>query len=101
MSQVKFAPAAIRDLQRLREFLQPKSPDAAKRAGAVIKKALAVLGLQPKMGRYIEDMPEEYREWVIDFGDSGYVARYRLDGDAITILAIRHQKERGHGHASD
>ncbi len=24
-------------------------------------------------------MPPEYREWLIDFGDSGYVARYRFD----------------------
>ncbi len=83
-------------MQRLREFLRPKSPDAAKRAGEAIKKALAVLGLQPKMGRPIEDMPENYREWVIDFGGSGYLARYRLEGDSVTILAVRHQKEAGY-----
>jgi plasmid stabilization system protein ParE len=47
------------------------------------------------MGRPIEDLPEQYREWVIAFGDSGYVARYRIDGDVVTILAIRHQKEAG------
>jgi hypothetical protein len=40
-------------------------------------------------------MPEEFREWVIDFGDSGYVARYRIDSDAVTLLAVRHQKELG------
>jgi plasmid stabilization system protein ParE len=40
-------------------------------------------------------MPDEYREWVIDFGDSGYVARYRIDADRATILAVRHQKELG------
>ena len=92
---MSFAPAAIRDLQRLRDFLRPKSPDAAKRAGEAIKKTLTVLGLQPKMGRPIDDLPENYREWVIDFGASGYVARYRLEGDAVIILAIRHQKEAG------
>jgi plasmid stabilization system protein ParE len=54
-----------------------------------------VLGLQPKIGRPIEDMPDEYREWVIDFCDSGYVARYRIDADRTTILAVRHQKELG------
>jgi len=48
------------------------------------------------MGRLIEDLPEQYREWPIDFGDSGYVARYRLDGDTVTILAVRHQKEAGY-----
>ena len=47
------------------------------------------------MGRLVEDLTEQYRERVIAFGDSGYVARYRIDGDVVTILAIRHQKEAG------
>ena len=96
MPQVRFSPPAIRDLERLREFLRTKSPIAAKRAGEVIVKAVQVLGLQPKLGRPIEDMPDEFREWIIDFGDSGYVARYRIDTDAVTILAVRHQKEVGY-----
>ena len=95
MPQVRFAPPAIRDLERLREFLRPMSPIAAKKAGEVIVKAVQVLGLQPQLGRPIEDMPEEFRKWVIDFGDSGYVARYRIDSDAVTLLAVRHQKEVG------
>jgi plasmid stabilization system protein ParE len=95
MPQVTFAPTAIRDLERLREFLRPKSPIAAKRAGETIIKAVQVLGLQPQLGRPVEDMPEEFREWIIDFGDSGYVARYRIDPDAVTILAVQHQKEVG------
>ena len=95
MPQVRFASGAVRDLQRLREFLRPKIPIAAQRAGQTIIKAVQVLGLQPHIGRPIEDMPDEFREWVIDFGDSGYVARYHLDVDAVTILAVRHQKEVG------
>jgi len=96
MPQVKYAPGAIRDLQRLREFLQPKNPAAAKRASESILKALQVLGYQPQIGRPVENMPDEYREWVIDFGGSGYVARYRFDGDDVTVLAVRHQKEAGY-----
>jgi plasmid stabilization system protein ParE len=95
MPQVRYAPAALRDLQRLREFLRPKNPVAAKRAGETIMKAVQFLGLQPQIGRPVEDMPDEYREWLIDFGDSGYVARYRFDGEVVTILAVRHQKEAG------
>lgn len=95
MPQVRFAPAAIRDLERLREFLRPKNPVAAQRAGEAILHAVQVLGLQPQIGRPIEDLPDEFREWVIDFGDSGYVARYRIGLDAVTILAVRHQKEVG------
>ena len=56
---------------------------------------MSVLGHQSGIGRPIEDMPSEFREWVVDFGDSGYVVRYRIDGDLVMILAVRHQKEVG------
>lgn len=95
MSQVIFAPAAIRDLERLREFLRPKNPTAAERAAQAIIQGVQALGELPRIGRPIEDMPEEFRDWLIDFGDSGYVARYRIDGDTVVVLAIRHQKEAG------
>lgn len=36
------------------------------------------------------------RELLIDFGDSGYVVLYRLEGELVTALAIRHQKEAGY-----
>jgi plasmid stabilization system protein ParE len=95
MPQVIYSPGAIRDLQRLREFLQPKNPASAQRAAETILKAVKVLGLHPHIGRLVEELPE-YREWPINFGDSGYVARYRFDGDIVTILGIRHQKEVGY-----
>jgi plasmid stabilization system protein ParE len=95
MPQVIFAAAAIRDMQRLRDFLRPKNPDAARRAGEAIRQGVQRLGAHPQMGRLVEDLPGQYREWLLDFGDSGYVARYRLDGNEITILAVRHQKEAG------
>lgn len=93
MAQVIFVPAAIRDLQRLRDFLRPLNPDAARRAGEAIRQGVKMLGTHPHIGRMIDDMPDEFREWIIDFGDSGYVARYRIDRDTVAILAIRHQKE--------
>lgn len=95
MPQVIYAPSALRDLQRLREFLQSKSPAAAKRAAETIIKAIKILEQQPNIGRPVEDMPDECREWSIHFGNSGYVARYRFDRRNVTILAIRHQKEVG------
>ena len=51
MPQVRFAPAALRDLQRLREFLRPKNPAAAQRAAETIIKAVQVLRQQPMVGR--------------------------------------------------
>jgi plasmid stabilization system protein ParE len=96
MPQVIFAPRAIRDLQRLRDFPRPKSADAARRAGEAIRQGVQILGAHPHLGRMVDDLPEEFREWLIDFGDSGYVVRYRVDEADVTILAIRHQKELGH-----
>lgn len=93
MPAIIFAPAAIRDLERLREFLQVKNPQAAHRAAEAILHGTRILGLQPHIGRPIEGLPDEFREWLIDFGDSGYVARYRFDGATVTVLAVRHQRE--------
>ncbi|WP_048307824.1 type II toxin-antitoxin system RelE/ParE family toxin [Halomonas sp. PR-M31] len=95
MSQVIFAPAALRDLERLREFLRPKNPAAAERAATAIIQGIQALAELPRIGRPVDDLPEEFRDWLIDFGDSGYVARYRIDGDTVVVLAIRHQKEAG------
>lgn len=93
MPQVIFAQAAIRDIHRLRAFLRPNNPDAARRAGDAIRQGVKILGSQPRVGRAVEGLPERYREWLIDFGDSGYITRYRLDESTVAILAVRHQKE--------
>lgn len=95
MPRVIFAPAAVRDLQRLRDFLRPKSTDAARRAGEAIRQGVRLLAAQPHLGRLVDDLPEEFREWIIDFGNSGYIVRYRVDTVTVTILAVRHQKELG------
>ncbi len=96
MPRLIWSPPALLNVQRLYRFLSPKKLDAAKRAVKAIRQGVKVLELQPGIGRPIEDMPDEFREWIIDFGDSGYVARYRLDPEAIVILAVRHQKEVGY-----
>lgn len=86
---------ALLDVHRLDRFLAPGNLDAARRAVRAIRQAVSMLGQQPGVGRPVEDMPDEFREWIIDFGDSGYVARYCIDRDAVTILAVRHQKDLG------
>lgn len=96
MSHVALAATALRDLERLREFLRPKNPVAARRAAATIIKAIQVLSAHPKIGRPTEEMDIEYRELIIDFGDSGYIALYRYEGNSVTILSFRHQKEAGY-----
>ena len=95
MPRLIWTPQALADVQRLYRFLASKNIDAARRAVQAIRQGVKVLILQPGVGRPIDDLPVEFREWLIDFGDSGYVARYRLDTDVIVVLAVRHQKEAG------
>ncbi|QIT56594.1 type II toxin-antitoxin system RelE/ParE family toxin [Aquisalimonas sp. 2447] len=95
MSRVIFTPAAVQDLDRLKGFLQAKGPAAAEKAAQAIIQGMQAIEEMPHIGRPIEDLPPEYRDWLVDFGDSGYIARYRLDGETAVVLAIRHQKEVG------
>ena len=85
---------ALGSIERCRKFLHRKSPLAAQRAMQVIRQQIRVLTITPEIGRPMDDSPG-VRELIIDFGDSGYLARYRyLAGqDAVHITAFRHQKE--------
>lgn len=95
MPRLIWSQPALSDVQRLYRFLAGTSPDAAKRAIKAIREEVRVLALQPAIGRPVDDLPDEFREWLVDFGDSGYVVRYHIDMDVVTLLAVRHQKEAG------
>lgn len=96
MPQLTFTPAAIRDLERLRNFLRPKNPEASRRAGDAIRQGVKLLAEHPQAGRPVEGLPAPFREWLIEFGDSGYVLRYRLTEEQVVILRLRHQREAGY-----
>jgi plasmid stabilization system protein ParE len=81
---------------RLHDFLAPKNPAAAKRAIKAIRQGIKALGKHPEIGRPVEEMPPEFREWVIEFGQGAYVALYRYDGKEVVILAVRHGREAGY-----
>jgi plasmid stabilization system protein ParE len=80
----------------LHDFLAPKSREAARRAIKTIRDGVKVLGKFPEMGRPIEELPEEFRERVIDFGSGAYVVLNRYDGQEVVILAVRHGREAGY-----
>lgn len=93
MPRLIWSPSALRDVQRLYRFLAPKNTNAAERAVKAIREGVKILARQPGVGRPAQEMEPEYREWMIDFGDSGYVVLYRHDGRAAVVLAVRHQRE--------
>ena len=92
MPRLIWSPPALQDVKRLHHFLAEKNLDAAKRAIKAIRKGVKVISSQPGIGRPVDDMEPEYREWLIDFGNSGYVVLYRCDVKNAVILAVRHQR---------
>ena len=96
MPRLIWSPSALHDVQRLYLFLACKNADAARRAVQAIRAGVKVIAEQPGIGRPIDYMEPEFREWMIGFGDSGYLALYRCDGQTAVILAVRHQREAGY-----
>jgi plasmid stabilization system protein ParE len=89
--------AAAIGLARCSKFLDERSPEAAQRAAQIIGDRLSALKDRPAIGRPV-GAELEFRELVISFGESGYVALYRYepDDDAVYVLAFRHQREAGY-----
>lgn len=97
MPQVIITEGAAAGLERCRQFLTVKAPDAARRAGQAIERQFLLLETAPDIGRPFPEIPE-LRELVIAFGDSGYAALYHHEPaeDVVYVLAFRHQKEAGY-----
>lgn len=91
MPRLVLTDGAVRGLERCRQFLAKKNRLAAVRAAETIGRHFTLLSRHPEIGRPYADAPE-LRELVIGFGDSGYVALYRIEAaeDAVFILAFRH-----------
>jgi plasmid stabilization system protein ParE len=96
MPRLRWSQPALLDVSRLHKFLAPKSQDAAKRAVKAIRLGMKALSKHPEIGRPVEEMPPEFREWVIEFGHGAYVALYHYDGKQIVILAVRRGREAGY-----
>ncbi|MCP4993792.1 MAG: type II toxin-antitoxin system RelE/ParE family toxin [Gammaproteobacteria bacterium] len=97
MPRVIITEGAAQGLERRRQFLVEKNPQAKMRAGQAIEHQFALLETEPEVGRPFDDLPE-LRELIIPFGDSGYVALYRFDAktDFVYVVTFRHQKEAGY-----
>lgn len=91
MKTLRWAPDAVRDLARLRDFLGSKNAAAAARAAERILQAAATLRERPELGRVVED--EDWRELLAPAGRSAYVLRFRIDEDAVVIARVWHSRE--------
>jgi addiction module RelE/StbE family toxin len=100
LAHLIYTEQALRDLERLTEFLLEYEPMAAEETPSLVAEALEVLRNHPLIGR---SAVAGLRELVISRGKSGYLALYefRQLRNAVVILAIRHQREAGYAGAEE
>lgn len=77
-------------------FLAEKDGAAAAKAVDIIRKKANMLKEYPNAGRPTDDLEPEHRELLIPFGAAGYALYYEVMGDAVQILALKHQREAGY-----
>ena len=94
--QLIYSRNAVANLERLHRFLAEKNPEAARRAIDTILDKLKALEQFPRLGPVDPDRPD-VRQFFVPFGAAGYVARYRLVGYDVIVLAVRHRREAGYG----
>ena len=90
--QVTWLPEAVKDIARLREFIQNKNPVAAKRAAARIKEATRILFENPQAGKPVDALPN-FRELYVAFGSGNYVLKYRIEDNFVVIVRVKHSRE--------
>jgi plasmid stabilization system protein ParE len=93
--KVRLTIEAREDLDRLYDFLLVRDLGAAERALAAIEQALALLAYSPfSCRKALLQKSSRWRELLIPFGHSGYVALFEIDDDrTVTVAAVRHQRE--------
>ena len=92
--QLRFAKAALSDIERLYRFLADQDIPSADAALHALEKAWELLRSFPFSARKADPANPSLRELLIPFGGVGYVALFEIeDGATITVLAVRHQRE--------
>jgi plasmid stabilization system protein ParE len=93
MARLKWLPEAIKDIERLYNFLKEKDTEAAKRAAYKILEGSTLLRASPRLGRPMNDNTER-RELSVAFGAGSYVLRYVFESDdVVTIIRVWHSRE--------
>jgi plasmid stabilization system protein ParE len=88
--KLRYTDDARRGLIAQLEWLDARSPAAARRAADEVDRRLAGLVDFPLSAPAVD---EHHRQVFIDFGRYGFVARYRIEGDTLLVVAILHGRQ--------
>lgn len=96
MGEIKYSTRAKAKISSACEFYAAFDEKLGERAMTAITISINKLALNPKIGRpSLENL--NYRERLIPFGSSHFLALYRIDdaGDVI-VVSLRHERELGY-----
>ena len=90
--KVKYAAAALLELQEVGKYIAERNPQAALKVERAIRRAARSLATMPKRGR----KQRSRNVWKIGVGKYPYNIYYQVDGVAqvVTIVTIRHAARR-------
>ena len=94
MPRVIFSADSLGDLDRLREFLEGKSPEAWKKAKTAIATEIDSLATRAGIHKPVPDRLHQH-DMQVKFGALGYTVRYHHErgGDVVVVLRMKHQRE--------
>jgi len=88
---LKYTKEALRDLIRLKAFIEDKNPEAAQGISSELVSGIENLTEFPQIGTKVEEAPDP--EMMRDVYILDYRVRYLILEHAIYVLRIWHQKE--------
>ena len=84
--RVRYTPRARRDVSEIADYLRPRNLAAAKRVGAAVEAYFRLIAGFPQSGR-AQDVPRVRKGVILPWG---YLVYYRVDEDAVVVLAVQH-----------
>ena len=88
--RVRYTPRAFADREAIFEYLNQRSPQAARNVKAFIAEKVASLSYAPRRARFVKELGV-HALWL---GRYPYIVYYRVSGDVVSIVHIRHGARR-------
>ncbi|MBO6514809.1 MAG: type II toxin-antitoxin system RelE/ParE family toxin [Phycisphaerales bacterium] len=87
---VIWSPQALEKAEQILEYLDERSPEAAERFSDGLFNAVERLVDFPRMGRMVPELKNPNVRQILQ---GNYRVIYRLEGDDIRIVTLRHQRQ--------
>ena len=88
--RVRYTPRAFADREEIFAYLDRRNPRAAREVKVFIKQRIVSLGANPERSRQVKELGVR-AHWL---GRYPYIIYYRIVGDEVRIIHIRHAARR-------